>query len=129
VKFRTTILQGDKTATGIRVPDEVMSALNAGKKPKVSLVKLQGNELKISKQVHFETNSAKILGDSNSLMEEIADVLQRTPTIKKVEILSAVRERVGVFDLAHSQTNSHKSRRPPVKLFIGRINSRVRVSQ
>ncbi len=37
MKFRTTILQGDKTATGIRVPDEVMSALNAGKKPKVSL--------------------------------------------------------------------------------------------
>ena len=37
VKFRTTILQGDKTATGIRVPDDVMTALNAGKKPKVSL--------------------------------------------------------------------------------------------
>jgi antitoxin component of MazEF toxin-antitoxin module len=37
VKFRTTILQGDKTATGIRVPDEVMTALNAGKKPKVNV--------------------------------------------------------------------------------------------
>jgi hypothetical protein len=37
VKFRTTILQGDKTATGIRVPDDVMTALNAGKKPKVSV--------------------------------------------------------------------------------------------
>ena len=37
MKFRTTILQGDKTATGIRVPDEVMRALDAGKKPKVSL--------------------------------------------------------------------------------------------
>jgi hypothetical protein len=37
VKFRTTILQGDKTATGIRVPDEVMTALNAGKKPKVAV--------------------------------------------------------------------------------------------
>ena len=37
MKFRTTILQGDKTATGIRVPDVVMTALNAGKKPKVSV--------------------------------------------------------------------------------------------
>ena len=37
MKFRTTILQGDKTATGIRVPDDVMTALNAGKKPKVSV--------------------------------------------------------------------------------------------
>jgi hypothetical protein len=37
MKFRTTILQGDKTATGIRVPDDVMTALDAGKKPKVSV--------------------------------------------------------------------------------------------
>jgi hypothetical protein len=35
MKFRTTILQGDKTATGIRVPDEVMAALASGKKPPV----------------------------------------------------------------------------------------------
>jgi len=35
MKFRTTILQGGKTATGIRVPDDVMAALAAGKKPPV----------------------------------------------------------------------------------------------
>jgi hypothetical protein len=35
MKFRTTILQAGKTATGIRVPDDVMSALNAGRKPPV----------------------------------------------------------------------------------------------
>jgi hypothetical protein len=35
MKFRTTILQGGKTATGIRLPDEVMAALAAGKKPPV----------------------------------------------------------------------------------------------
>jgi hypothetical protein len=35
VKFRTTLLQNDKTATGIRVPDDVMAALDAGKKPPV----------------------------------------------------------------------------------------------
>jgi bacteriocin resistance YdeI/OmpD-like protein/uncharacterized protein DUF1905 len=41
VRFRTTILQGDKTATGIRVPDEVVEALGAGKRPKV-LVTIRG---------------------------------------------------------------------------------------
>lgn len=35
MRFRTTILQGDKTATGIRVPDDVVEALGAGKRPKV----------------------------------------------------------------------------------------------
>ena len=35
LRFRTTILQNDKTATGIRIPDEVMAALGAGKKPPV----------------------------------------------------------------------------------------------
>jgi hypothetical protein len=35
VRFHTTILQGDKTATGIRVPDEIVEALGAGKRPPV----------------------------------------------------------------------------------------------
>jgi hypothetical protein len=37
MRFRTTILQGDKTATGIRVPDEVVEALGGGKRAKVSV--------------------------------------------------------------------------------------------
>jgi hypothetical protein len=41
MRFRTTILQGDKTATGIRVPDEIIEALGAGKRPKV-LVTIRG---------------------------------------------------------------------------------------
>jgi hypothetical protein len=35
MRFRTTILQGDKTATGIRVPDEVVEALGSGRRPAV----------------------------------------------------------------------------------------------
>ncbi|MEX2548306.1 MAG: YdeI/OmpD-associated family protein [Chloroflexota bacterium] len=38
MKFRTTIQQGDKTATGIQIPNEVIEALGAGKKPPVELV-------------------------------------------------------------------------------------------
>jgi Bacteriocin-protection, YdeI or OmpD-Associated/Domain of unknown function (DUF1905) len=42
MRFRTTIEQGDKTATGIRVPPEVVEALGAGKKPPVR-VTLRGH--------------------------------------------------------------------------------------
>lgn len=35
MRFRTTILQGGKTTTGIRVPDEIVEALHAGKRPPV----------------------------------------------------------------------------------------------
>ena len=41
MRFHTTILQGDKTATAIRVPDEIVEALAAGKRPKV-LVTING---------------------------------------------------------------------------------------
>ena len=35
MKFRTTILQSGKTATGIRIPDEVVEALGSGKRPPI----------------------------------------------------------------------------------------------
>ncbi len=35
MRFHTTILKSDKTATGIRVPDDVVEALGAGKRPPV----------------------------------------------------------------------------------------------
>jgi hypothetical protein len=35
--FRTTVLLGGKTATGLQVPDEVMDALGAGKRPAVKI--------------------------------------------------------------------------------------------
>lgn len=37
VRFHTTILQTDKTATGIRVPDEIVAALGSGKRPAVTV--------------------------------------------------------------------------------------------
>jgi outer membrane protein OmpA-like peptidoglycan-associated protein len=70
----------------IRANEEAKPALAMNKRPKISLVRVQGNEIKISRQVHFETGSARILGDSNTLLEEIADVLTRNPNIRKVEI-------------------------------------------
>ena len=73
--------QGD---VQVQTDNRVTVSLN--KKPKTPSVKVEGKEIKISRQIHFETDSAKILGDSNSLLEEIADVLQSHPTIKQVEI-------------------------------------------
>jgi len=35
MRFRTTILQSGKTATGIRIPDEVVESLGAGRRPPV----------------------------------------------------------------------------------------------
>jgi uncharacterized protein YdeI (YjbR/CyaY-like superfamily) len=37
MRFRTTILQGDKTATGIRIPDEIVESLGKGKRPPVRI--------------------------------------------------------------------------------------------
>ena len=37
MKFRTEIRQSDGNATGIEIPDEVMTALGAGKKPAVTM--------------------------------------------------------------------------------------------
>jgi hypothetical protein len=37
MRFRTTILQNDKTATGIRIPEEVMEAMGAGRRPPVNV--------------------------------------------------------------------------------------------
>jgi hypothetical protein len=37
MRFRTTIVQSGKTATGIQVPDEVVSALGSGKRPAVKV--------------------------------------------------------------------------------------------
>ena len=37
MRFHTTILQGDKTATGIRIPDEVVESLGAGKRPPIKV--------------------------------------------------------------------------------------------
>ena len=37
MRFRTTIEQGGKTATGIQVPEEVIQALGSGKRPAVTV--------------------------------------------------------------------------------------------
>lgn len=37
MRFRTTILQGDKSATGIEIPAQIVDSLGAGKRPAVTI--------------------------------------------------------------------------------------------
>ena len=37
MRFHTTILQGDKTATGIRIPDAIVEGLRAGRRPAITV--------------------------------------------------------------------------------------------
>jgi outer membrane protein OmpA-like peptidoglycan-associated protein len=89
-------------AVSIRVeaPDYVLRAQNAEvrlrqdnksdilvqKRQAKGDVELAAKEIKIKKQILFETNSARINPTSKPLLEEIADVMVRNPQIKKIEI-------------------------------------------
>lgn len=55
-------------------------------KPKLSLVSVEANEITIKQQVQFGVDTATILAESYALLAEIADVLARTPGLKKVEV-------------------------------------------
>ncbi len=66
--------------------EETRASLSLNKRPKTQRVKVQGNEIRLSEKVLFETDSAKILGQSSALLEELADVFQRNPNIELVEI-------------------------------------------
>jgi outer membrane protein OmpA-like peptidoglycan-associated protein len=73
-------------ALDLHAREDAHPELGLHKRPKVSLVQVSANEIKIKQQVHFENDSAVIALDSNALLEQIADVLARTPTITQLEI-------------------------------------------
>jgi outer membrane protein OmpA-like peptidoglycan-associated protein len=70
----------------IKPQQDVQVDLTMRKRASSGDVEVAANEIKIKKQIHFETNSAKINPDSTALVEEIADVINRTTRIKRVEI-------------------------------------------
>jgi hypothetical protein len=87
VRFRTTILQGGKTATGIEVPDEVVSALGSGKRAKV-LVTING---------HTYRNSVAPLGGAYMVgvsadVREAAGVKAGDEVEVQIELDTAPRE-------------------------------------
>lgn len=55
-------------------------------KPRRSVVDLRENEIVITRQINFVTNSAKIRPDAEPILVEVADVMLRNPQIQLVEI-------------------------------------------
>jgi len=49
-------------------------------------VELKEDRIEIHEKVQFEYNSAKILEVSHSLLNEVADVIKKTPRIKKIQV-------------------------------------------
>ncbi|MGZ3421349.1 MAG: OmpA family protein [Polyangiales bacterium] len=75
-----------KQGFDIKAREETKDKVGIRLRPKDKLVVVEKNEIKIKQQVHFATDKAVILGDSVALLEEVADVLIKTPRIKKIEI-------------------------------------------
>ena len=49
-------------------------------------VELKDDKIEIHEKVQFEYNSANILEVSHSLLNEVADVIKKTPRIKKIQV-------------------------------------------
>jgi outer membrane protein OmpA-like peptidoglycan-associated protein len=64
----------------------VMPQIILVKKPKHSVVELRKQEIVITEQIQFKSNSAEILPESEDVMRQVADVLLRHPQITRIEV-------------------------------------------
>ena len=81
MKFRTTVLQGGKTATGIAVPTGVVEALAAGKRPAVrvtingytyrSTLAARGGEFLLPVSAEVRRNAGVEAGDEVDVVVEL----------------------------------------------------------
>ncbi len=91
-------------------------------KPKTPNVVVAGNEVKLKEQVHFQTNSAEILPDSQALVAEIADVL-REKGFKQVEVQGHTDNTgTAAYNLRLSQERANAVREALIKLGIPPIS-------
>jgi len=70
----------------VRPREDVKASVTLTKRPVLASVRVAGNQIQISKQIHFETDSANIASDSSQLLEEIADVINRNAKLEQIEI-------------------------------------------
>ena len=90
MRFRTTIEQDGRTATGIRVPDEVVDALGAGKRPAVrvtingytyrSTVAVLGGVYKVGVSAENRAGAGVAAGDEVEVVIEL-DTAPREVTV------------------------------------------------
>jgi outer membrane protein OmpA-like peptidoglycan-associated protein len=86
IKAEAAGYMNNVSSAEVRASEDARSTITMNKRPKTALVKIQGNEIKLGEKILFETDSAKILGQSSALLEEIAEVMQKNPNIEQVEI-------------------------------------------
>jgi len=70
----------------VRAREEAQARILLNKRPASPNVIVAGKEIKLKKQVHFQHDSADILPDSFSILEELAEVIAKRPDIKEVEV-------------------------------------------
>lgn len=77
---------GQSQPTSVVARQSTSLDVTVTRRPARASVAIRGNLLTIARQVHFQTNSAEILPDSNTLLEEIADVINRHAEITAIDI-------------------------------------------
>jgi outer membrane protein OmpA-like peptidoglycan-associated protein len=70
----------------VKALEDTQARVLLNKRPDKPNVVVQGKEVKLKKQVHFQHDSAEILPDSMGILEEIADVVKTHTEIKAVEV-------------------------------------------
>ncbi|OZM74633.1 hypothetical protein CFN78_04155 [Amycolatopsis antarctica] len=115
MRFRTTVVLGGKTATGLRVPDEVVRTLDAGRRPAVtvtvgghtyrSTIASMGGEFMLPLSAENRAGAGVAAGDEVDV-ELALDSAPREVTVPPdfAEALDAVPEARRFFDgLPYSQ--------------------------
>ncbi len=115
------------TELEVQPQQDLKAAISMNKRPKTPNVVVAANELKLKKQVHFAHDSATIEPDSASLLEEIADVINKKPELSKIEIQGHT-DNTGspVYNQRLSQQRADAVRDALVKLGVdtGRLDSK-----
>lgn len=70
----------------VKPREDASTTISLTPRPKNSNILITKQQIVIKEQIHFETDSATIKGDSSGILTELADALARNPGIKKVEI-------------------------------------------
>jgi outer membrane protein OmpA-like peptidoglycan-associated protein len=76
------------SATEVQVESrkEVQARIVLNKRPAVPNVVVQGREVKLKKEVHFQHDSTEILPDSMGLLEELAELFKTKTDIRLAEV-------------------------------------------
>jgi bifunctional DNA-binding transcriptional regulator/antitoxin component of YhaV-PrlF toxin-antitoxin module len=106
MRFSTTVLLGGKTATGLVVPDEIVDALGAGRKPPVT-VRLNGHSYRSS----IASRGGRFMIPLSAENRTAAGVAAGDPVEVDVEVDTAPRQVDVPGDLAAALDARPEARR------------------